>query len=101
MIRKKVESSNKLKIIYDGEYSKRKEQLKNIFPNVDANWLSWADRLDTNMISMFQSQLDDTTKAHDNWMRLTFFKAHKLGLTKIIEKMKQGKSFYEILMGKK
>lgn len=101
MIRKKVESSNKLKVIYDGEYSRRKEQLKSIFPNVDANWLSWADRLNTNLISMYQSQLNDPTQAYDNWMRLTFFKAHKLGLQKIIEKMKEGKSFYEIVMGKK
>lgn len=89
------------KIVFDGDRTKLKNELEALFPNVSPGFLMWAATKEPYLFALFKSHLSDPKKAHNMWLKKSFSNAQKIGIPAILERMKMGEAFYEIINTKK
>lgn len=88
-------------MILDGERSKLRSEVETLFPNVSLRFLMWAATKEPYLFALFKSHLNEPIKAHDMWFKITFTHARKLGISVILQRMKNGEIFYDIIGKKK
>lgn len=89
------------KIILNGEQTKLKIEIEALFPNVSPSFLMWAARNEPYLFALFKSHLNEPIKAHDMWFKIAFTNARRIGLSVVLQRMRMGEGFYDIISKKK